>query len=59
MKVVGSTKIMVGGGGDVGNGGIFGGGSNGTRPMTRTASEASSGNLIAMVSAIFVMVMHL
>jgi hypothetical protein len=52
MRVISSTKNTVGG---IGSGGLFGRKFNGTCPLAGTAFEASCGNLIAMVSAVFVM----
>ena len=53
MKTVGSTKNMVGGGGDVGSG------LNATGPLAGMASESICGNLFAMVSAIVMMLLLL
>ena len=52
MKVIGSTKNTVG---DIGSGGLFGRRFNGTCPLAGTAFEANCGNLMPMVSAVFVM----
>jgi hypothetical protein len=58
MKVVGSTKNIVSGGG-IGSEGFFDGEFNGTGPLVGIASETSCGNSVAMVSAVFMMPMIL
>jgi hypothetical protein len=56
MKVVSPKKNMVNGGGR-GSEGFFGREFKGAGPRVGVASEASCGNLMAMVNAVFVMPM--